>query len=122
MIKAYCRSGCQSEFLVSVDVAKIDHGTIIISDTLNPSLIIKYVKAYKSIVSPFDSGKSLGNMNSNSNESRLTMNACDNSEPDQKWVVLLKNFIMKNIGNVNNKINESDNINSNSNYNNNNSI
>ncbi|KAL6605187.1 hypothetical protein U3516DRAFT_757974 [Neocallimastix sp. 'constans'] len=33
---------------------------------------------------------------------------------------ILKNFIMKNIGNVNNKINESDNINSNSNYNNNN--
>ncbi|KAL6605186.1 hypothetical protein U3516DRAFT_784400 [Neocallimastix sp. 'constans'] len=126
MIKAYCRSGCQSEFnfvkkpliktcldadnfqwivyssskwcmdlldaengkikLVSVDVAKIDHGTIIISDTLNPSSIIKYVKAYKSIVSSFDSGKSLGNMNSNLNESRLTMNACDNSEPDQKWV------------------------------------
>jgi len=54
------------------------------SDTFNPSSIIKNVKTNKSITSSLNSDKYLGRMNSNRNESRLRLNICNNSQNDQK--------------------------------------
>ncbi|KAG4087439.1 hypothetical protein H8356DRAFT_1363710 [Neocallimastix lanati (nom. inval.)] len=54
---------------------------------LNPSSIIKYIKANKSIISPLDSGKCLGIMNSNAKKSRLTPNAFNSSKNNQKWEI-----------------------------------
>ncbi|KAG4084148.1 PLC-like phosphodiesterase [Neocallimastix lanati (nom. inval.)] len=53
-------------------VSNIDQGTIIMSDTLDQSSIIN---------------KCLGRMNSNTNESRLTLNVCNNAQNDQKWEI-----------------------------------
>lgn len=68
-------------------VSNIDQGTIIMSDTLDQSSIIKYDKTKKSIISLLETSKCLGRMNSNTNESRLTLNVCNNAQNDQKWEI-----------------------------------
>jgi len=68
-------------------VSNIDQRTIIMSDTLDQSSIIKYDKTKKSIISLLETSKCLGRMNSNTNESRLTLNVCNNAQNDQKWEI-----------------------------------
>jgi len=53
----------------------------------NPSFIIKCNNKKQAIISSLDSKKYLGVMNSNKNESRLTLNVCNNDQNDQKWEI-----------------------------------
>lgn len=71
-----------------LNVSKISVGTIIMSDTVSPSSIIKYIDTNKSIVSSLNQKKCLGKMSSNNkDDARLTLNDCDNTKPDQKWEI-----------------------------------